>query len=60
MSAVQVDEELRELHDKMKEQKLKAERIEGLPYVIGTYIGIINETYRLKIAEKKYGKKENK
>jgi len=60
MSAIQIDDQLRELNDKMKEQKLKAERIEGLPYVIGTYIGIVNEIYRLKINEKKYGSKKTK
>jgi hypothetical protein len=60
MLAVQRDEELHELYDKMKEYKLKAERLDGLPFVLGTYLSVVNEIFKLKIAEKKYGKRNER
>lgn len=57
LMAVQRDDELQAVHDKMKEFKLKAERLEGLPFVISTYFNVVNEIFKLKLTEQKYGKR---
>ena len=60
MAAVQHDEKLKVLYDKVQEFKLKAERIEKLPFVISTYFNVVNEIFKLKLAEIKYGKRGEK
>lgn len=60
LNAIQQDEKLNSLYECMKEYKLKAERLEGLPYIIGTYYSIANEIFKLRLSERKYGTKGTK
>lgn len=52
--AVQIDEALRDLHERMLEFKLKTERLDGIPYSITTYYNVLMEIYKLKVHERKY------
>jgi hypothetical protein len=55
MTALRTDAKLQKMYDGMHEYKIKAQRLEGLPFSITTYFNILMEIYRLKLHERKYG-----
>lgn len=55
--AILSDGQLRKIHDKLQENSFKVQRLEGIGWTLTTYHNILVEIYKMKISEKRYGKK---
>lgn len=51
-NACNKDDGLRKLNDKKEESKVKIERLDGMPFIVNTYLAIVQQIFKMKSYEK--------